>query len=154
MFGAHWDHLGIALPVNGDSIYNGAIDNGTGVRCSARNGTCLGRFTPETDGGRRCSRSGPPKKAGLRGAEYYSRASACSARKDGGQHQLRRDISVCAHTGRRCDGRRANVRLADRAGGGAAISARDYAPDPRPEQGSYYRSDTSCSRELVSRPSA
>src|SRR4029077_20398793 len=30
IFSAHWDHLGIGTPVNGDAIYNGAIDNGTG----------------------------------------------------------------------------------------------------------------------------
>src|SRR5206468_4012472 len=30
MFSAHWDHLGIGTPVNGDSIYNGAADNATG----------------------------------------------------------------------------------------------------------------------------
>ena len=30
LFTAHWDHLGIAVPVNGDSIYNGAVDNATG----------------------------------------------------------------------------------------------------------------------------
>jgi Zn-dependent M28 family amino/carboxypeptidase len=30
MFTAHWDHLGIGTPVDGDAIYNGAIDNGTG----------------------------------------------------------------------------------------------------------------------------
>jgi hypothetical protein len=30
VFSAHWDHLGIATPVNGDSIYNGAIDNASG----------------------------------------------------------------------------------------------------------------------------
>ena len=30
VYSAHWDHLGIAAPVNGDSIYNGAIDNATG----------------------------------------------------------------------------------------------------------------------------
>jgi Zn-dependent M28 family amino/carboxypeptidase len=28
---AHWDHLGIGVPVNGDSIYNGSVDNGSGV---------------------------------------------------------------------------------------------------------------------------
>src|SRR3954451_6684332 len=28
---AHLDHLGISAPVNGDSIYNGAIDNASGV---------------------------------------------------------------------------------------------------------------------------
>ena len=30
IFSAHWDHLGIGTPVNGDDIYNGAIDNATG----------------------------------------------------------------------------------------------------------------------------
>ena len=30
MFTAHWDHLGIGPAVNGDSIYNGAVDNATG----------------------------------------------------------------------------------------------------------------------------
>jgi len=31
VFSAHWDHLGIGPPVNGDSIYNGAEDNASGV---------------------------------------------------------------------------------------------------------------------------
>lgn len=31
IYTAHWDHLGIGEVVNGDSIYNGAIDNATGV---------------------------------------------------------------------------------------------------------------------------
>ena len=30
IYSAHWDHLGIGTPVNGDAIYNGAIDNATG----------------------------------------------------------------------------------------------------------------------------
>lgn len=30
LYSAHWDHLGVGLPVNGDSIYNGAVDNATG----------------------------------------------------------------------------------------------------------------------------
>ncbi len=30
IFSAHWDHLGIGDPVNGDAIYNGAADNATG----------------------------------------------------------------------------------------------------------------------------
>jgi Zn-dependent M28 family amino/carboxypeptidase len=28
---SHWDHLGVGTPVNGDSIYNGAFDNASGV---------------------------------------------------------------------------------------------------------------------------
>jgi Zn-dependent M28 family amino/carboxypeptidase len=32
LFGAHWDHLGVGAPdARGDSIYNGAVDNGTGI---------------------------------------------------------------------------------------------------------------------------
>lgn len=31
IYTAHWDHLGIGEAVGGDSIYNGAIDNATGV---------------------------------------------------------------------------------------------------------------------------
>ncbi len=28
---AHWDHLGIGRPIDGDSIYNGAVDNASGT---------------------------------------------------------------------------------------------------------------------------
>ncbi|MEC4594910.1 MULTISPECIES: M28 family peptidase [Nitrospirillum] len=31
LVGAHWDHLGVGPAVNGDTIYNGALDNATGV---------------------------------------------------------------------------------------------------------------------------
>ena len=31
VYTAHWDHVGIGAPVDGDSIYNGAIDNATGT---------------------------------------------------------------------------------------------------------------------------
>ncbi|MCB0495596.1 MAG: M28 family peptidase [Cyclobacteriaceae bacterium] len=31
IYSAHWDHLGFGSPINGDSIYNGAVDNGTGT---------------------------------------------------------------------------------------------------------------------------
>lgn len=31
IFSAHWDHLGVGTPVDGDSIYNGAVDNATGI---------------------------------------------------------------------------------------------------------------------------
>jgi Zn-dependent M28 family amino/carboxypeptidase len=31
IYSAHWDHLGIGRKVDGDSIYNGAVDNGTSL---------------------------------------------------------------------------------------------------------------------------
>jgi Zn-dependent M28 family amino/carboxypeptidase len=33
IYTAHWDHLGIGTPVDGDSIYNGAVDNASGIGC-------------------------------------------------------------------------------------------------------------------------
>ena len=36
VYTAHWDHLGIGAPVNGDKIYNGALDNASGVAIDAR----------------------------------------------------------------------------------------------------------------------
>src|SRR5690606_39900416 len=31
IYTAHWDHLGIGDPVDGDSVYNGALDNASGT---------------------------------------------------------------------------------------------------------------------------
>jgi Zn-dependent M28 family amino/carboxypeptidase len=31
VFGAHLDHLGVGAPINGDGIYNGAMDDGSGI---------------------------------------------------------------------------------------------------------------------------
>ena len=31
VYSAHWDHLGVGDPVNGDHIFNGALDNASGV---------------------------------------------------------------------------------------------------------------------------
>jgi Zn-dependent M28 family amino/carboxypeptidase len=63
MIGGHYDHFGIATPVNGDSIYNGAEDNASGTaavlaaadaftRSSARTGRSIvfAAFTAEESG--------------------------------------------------------------------------------------------------------
>ncbi|MDR0843679.1 MAG: M28 family peptidase [Tannerella sp.] len=31
VYTAHWDHFGVGIPIDNDSIYNGAVDNATGV---------------------------------------------------------------------------------------------------------------------------
>ncbi len=33
IYSSHWDHLGVGQVVDGDSIYNGAVDNASGVAC-------------------------------------------------------------------------------------------------------------------------
>src|SRR4051812_23154472 len=70
VYSAHWDHLGVGEPVKGDKIYNGAVDNASGV------GTVLEIA--------RALKQAPPAKRsflflmvtaeeqGLLGSEYYS----------------------------------------------------------------------------------
>jgi Zn-dependent M28 family amino/carboxypeptidase len=63
LIGGHYDHFGIGNPVNGDSVYNGALDNASGTaavltaaEAFARSGVHLGRslvfigFTAEEAG--------------------------------------------------------------------------------------------------------
>lgn len=70
LYGAHWDAYGRATPKNGDDIYNGAVDNATGVAAMIE----LARMFKE---------GAPPQRsvvfaawtaeeAGLLGAEYYA----------------------------------------------------------------------------------
>jgi hypothetical protein len=45
--GAHYDHVGIGAPVNGDSIYNGADDDGSGTTAILAMAEALSRTTPK-----------------------------------------------------------------------------------------------------------
>jgi hypothetical protein len=36
IYTSHWDHFGIGVPVNGDKVYHGAVDNATGIGRSRR----------------------------------------------------------------------------------------------------------------------
>ena len=44
---AHFDHVGVGRPVDGDSIYNGADDNGSGTTALLEVGRALGSLPPE-----------------------------------------------------------------------------------------------------------
>lgn len=68
---AHLDHLGVGAPINGDAIYNGAMDNATGV-------------ASVLDMARRLKSGPPPKRSilflfftaeekGLLGSSYFAR---------------------------------------------------------------------------------
>ena len=111
IFSAHWDHLGIGEPVNGDAIYNGAIDNATGCAILlelARAWAALPQkprrsalFLPVT-----------AEEDGLRGSEYYAAHPIFPARQNRHRSELRRALSVGPRQGRRDQRRRADHRLA------------------------------------------
>ncbi|MCP5118218.1 MAG: M20/M25/M40 family metallo-hydrolase, partial [bacterium] len=70
VFTAHWDHLGIGPAVDGDSIYNGAVDNATGCAILLE----LARAWAALE--HRPRRSAlflalTAEEAGLKGSQYY-----------------------------------------------------------------------------------
>ncbi len=71
IYSAHWDHLGVGLPdAKGDKIYNGAIDNATGVAALLE----LGRAYAKAPAPRRSVvfLAVTAEEKGLLGSEYYA----------------------------------------------------------------------------------
>jgi Zn-dependent M28 family amino/carboxypeptidase len=139
LYSAHWDHLGIALPVNGDAIYNGAIDNATGVGVVLETARA---FAAMREAPRRSLLFAfwTAEESGLRGAEYYSVHPLVPAAKTA----VNINYDALFPSARTRD---VVVSAADRTSVWPIVqeAAQRYqleiASDPRPEQGSYYRSD-------------
>jgi hypothetical protein len=71
VFSAHWDHLGIGTPVNGDAIYNGAIDNATGCAVLIELARAWAAL-PQKPRRSALFLSFTAEEGGLRGSEYYA----------------------------------------------------------------------------------
>ena len=139
VFMAHYDHLGIGPAENGDTIYNGAADNASGVSAlleTARLFTLLPRPTRRT----LLFMAVGAEEGGLRGSEYYVRhpiipleRTAAALNMDG----LPVDGAPRDYTFLGSD--RTTLREVVR----DASKALDFEviPDPHPDQGSFFRSD-------------
>ncbi len=139
IYSAHWDHLGIGQPdANGDRIYNGAIDNGTGIAQLIEQARAFAS-------GPRPQRSVvflavTAEEKGLLGSEYYAANPIYSAGKTAGAINTdvmgvqgpARDYSI-----------RGNQKfgLLDILVDEATKRGRRYTPDPKPETGGFFRSD-------------
>jgi Zn-dependent M28 family amino/carboxypeptidase len=71
IFSAHWDHLGIGTPVDGDAVYNGAIDNATGCAILLELARAWGEL-PERPKRSALFLSVTAEEGGLKGSEYYA----------------------------------------------------------------------------------
>ena len=135
----HWDHLGIGqADATGDTIFNGAIDNGTGIAQLIEQGRAFAK-------GPRPQRSvvfmavGAEEK-GLLGSEYYAANPLYPAGKTAGAINTdvlgvlgpARDFSV-----------RGNQKfgLLDLLVDEGAKRGRRFSPDPAAATGTFYRSD-------------
>ncbi|MBM3724892.1 MAG: M28 family peptidase [Acidobacteria bacterium] len=139
IFSAHWDHLGVGIPVNGDAIYNGAVDNATGCGILMEVARAWAAL-PHKPRRSALFLAVTAEESGLRGSEYYGRnplvapgKTALALNYDGFFPFGRtRDIVV--------DGAERTT-----AWGLVQETARRFQleikPDPHPEQGHFYRSD-------------
>jgi Zn-dependent M28 family amino/carboxypeptidase len=139
VFSAHWDHLGLGTPVNGDAIYNGAVDNATGCAILieiARAWASLGQKPKRSA----LFLAVTAEEAGLRGSEFYAAHPLVAPAKT----VVALNFDAFFPLGRTRD---IVVAGAERTTFYPLVedAARRFQfeikPDPRPEQGSYYRSD-------------
>jgi Zn-dependent M28 family amino/carboxypeptidase len=139
VFSAHWDHLGIGPAVNGDSIYNGAVDNATGC------GVLIEMARAWAGLKQKPRRSGlfvavTAEEAGDLGADYFGEHPPVPM----GKMALNLNFDSYYPFGATKD---VFVTGADRTTVWPTVleSARrmsmEIKPDPHPEQGAYYRSD-------------
>jgi len=72
LIGGHYDHLGIGMPVDGDSIYNGALDNASGTAgvLALAEAFVAGRVQPERS---LLFMTFGAEESGLIGSEAYAR---------------------------------------------------------------------------------
>ncbi len=139
VYTAHWDHLGVGAPVKGDNIYNGALDNASGVASLLEIARAFTKVEPKPE------RSilflmVTAEETGLLGSKYYSVTPLYPLEKtlahiniDGiNQWGRTRDITVIGMGASELD---------DYLREAAAEQGRALRPDPEPEKGFYYRSD-------------
>ena len=139
VFSAHWDHLGVGDPVNGDKIYNGAADNATGCAMILEMARAWAML-PEKPRRSAIFLAVTAEEAGLRGSEFYGQHPVVPAGKTAAA--LNFDMYMPF-------GRTSDVVLtgAERTTFYPIVeeAARRFdlriKPDPRPDAGTYYRSD-------------
>ncbi len=142
VYSAHWDHLGVGAPnKSGDTIYNGALDNATGVASVLAIAAALSKL-PAAQRPRRSSLFLFPtaEEQGLIGAEWYARHPLVPLAKTAANVNLdSMNVLGPTHDFIPLGAERSSLRAVVEAV--ARERGLRVSPDARPEQGSFYRSD-------------
>lgn len=139
IYSAHWDHLGRHPELQGDQIFNGAIDNASGVASLLQLAVAFTKLNP------------PPKRsvlfmattaeeAGLLGAKFYAEHPLYPLEKTLADINIdtvnpwgkTRDIEDLSNN---------NSTLDDLLAAAAKRNGRTMTPNSEPEKGSFYRAD-------------
>lgn len=138
VFSAHLDHLGIGEPVNGDTIYNGAIDNASGVSSLIEIARAFASL-PERPRRSLLFVAFTAEEAGLVGSDYFAHnppvplaSIAANVNIDGGSMW---PFTALFARGADHSTLKAAVEAA------AAAAEMPVTADPFPEQASFVRSD-------------
>ena len=139
IYTAHWDHFGIGAKVDGDSIYNGALDNASGVAglLSIAKAFVAMKTPPKRS---IVFLSVTAEEQGLLGSQYYAVMPVYPLAKTVANINMdelnawgpTKDLTVIGLGASELD---------DYATAAAAEQGRTLRGDPEPEKGSYYRSD-------------
>src|SRR6056297_3968887 len=139
VFTAHYDHLGITTPVEGDSINNGALDNAAGVSAVLEMANAYKQLEPEMRRSALFLFVGA-EEMGLLGSLYWSQNPTIHPGKisaninmDGMQVYGETEDLVLVGYGRNT--------ITDVIRQFADQEGRVVKPDPNPGQGYFYRSD-------------
>jgi|SRR5579859_1043318 len=139
IYTAHWDHLGVGLPdAKGDRIYNGAVDNASGVSGLIELGHAFAH-APRTERTMMFMAVTAEEK-GLLGSEYYATnplyplaTTVANINMDGGAvYGPAKDVSTSGDGG---------LTLQDDLIKVAKTHGRYFTSDARPEAGGFFRSD-------------
>ncbi len=139
IYTSHWDHFGIGAPVKGDKIYNGALDNASGVGGLIELARAFTKL-PKAPKRSILFLSVTAEEQGLLGSDYYAQNPIYPLAKTLAVinmdslniHGRTRDLTVVGL---------GNSDLDDYATKAAAAQSRTVRPDPAPERGGFYRSD-------------
>ncbi len=140
IYTAHWDHLGRHPELQGDQIFNGAIDNASGVASVMQIAAAFMKLNP------------PPKRsvlfmattgeeAGLLGAKFYAEHPLYPLEKTLADINID-GVNPWGKTHDLEDLTNGNSALDDLLGQAAARQGRVMKPNSEPEKGGFYRVDS------------
>ncbi len=139
IYTAHWDHFGVGVPVNGDPVYHGAVDNATGVAGLIEIGRAFAAM-PVRPKRTILMMAVTGEEQGLLGSGYYAANPLYPLAKTLGVVNMDA-LNVLGQTKDLTITGLGNSDLDDYAAKVAAEQGRVIKPDPAPERGGFYRSD-------------
>jgi len=136
---AHYDHLGITKPIDGDSVNNGAEDNAAGVSAVLESMKAYKTIQPELKRSVLAVVVGA-EEVGLLGSQYWAENPTVHPGKVTGNINLD-GMNVYGETNDLVIIGYGRNTLADKVVEVAEEQGRTVKPDANPEQGIFYRSD-------------